>query len=87
MRITLLCLALLVGCSRSSDRCTDLRDHLIDTRLQGISGVDIAAHRAAMSQALGDDFVARCETTIAATERRCMLAADNSAAIDACRRR
>lgn len=68
------------ACSSSEDavdrrKCTQLRDHLIDLRLEGppVEGVDLAQHRAAMKQALGDDFISRCQQTMSIEQLRCAM--------------
>jgi hypothetical protein len=87
----LLAVTLLTACGSSSDvvdaaRCGRLRDHVVDLRLNGLTDVDVAAHRAVLQRALGDDFVASCQRTLTAAELTCMLEAPTSAQIEACRR-
>ena len=84
------------GCSHddSVDRakCVALRDHLIDLRVSSvattgedaISTTEIAAHRAAMKQALGDDFLARCEQRLDRHAIACNLAATDLDAASRC---
>ena len=74
-----------LGCRPGAQRCGELRDHVIDVRLDGVP--DPAAHRGAFAQAIGDDFVARCKDTITERELDCMLAAHDADAIAACGRR
>ncbi|MBA3541421.1 MAG: hypothetical protein H0T79_17550 [Deltaproteobacteria bacterium] len=52
----------LVGCVSDEaidgrKRCVALRDHVVELRLQGVPASDLAAHRDAMTRALGDAFV------------------------------
>jgi hypothetical protein len=42
--------------------CERLRDHLVELRLADASGVDLAAHREAMRSALGEGFIAGCQS-------------------------
>lgn len=82
-------LVVVVGCGLGhrvdARRCGELRNHVIDVRLDGVP--DAVAHRAAFAQAIGDDFVARCKDTITPRELDCMLAAHHADAIAACGRR
>lgn len=67
-------------------RCLRLRDHLVELRLGRIGNqpdVDVAAHRAAMTSALGERFVDRCQQ-LTSTEVKCSLAADDLQAAVAC---
>jgi hypothetical protein len=79
------------ACTSSNDdavdqrRCTQLRDHLIDLRLKGLEDVDIASHRRALTQALGDEFVASCQQSIAWGELKCMLDAADQETAESCR--
>jgi hypothetical protein len=85
-------LAIFTGCATSNDdvvdqrRCTQLRDHVVDLRLKGITDVDVVAHRAAFQQALGDDFIAKCQQSIEGAELTCMLDAADPTAVATCRR-
>jgi hypothetical protein len=46
---------------RADDKlCGALRDHLVDLRLANATGVDLAAHRQAMKEALGGEFLTSC---------------------------
>jgi hypothetical protein len=125
IRIFLVGIALVFGCSSNDDevtasRCTQLRDHLIDLRLNdAVAGkqmptitsgppirvpvargrtdskevpapqvinmpIDITAHRAAMKQALGDQFVDTCQHKMTAPQLKCLLAAETSSAASSC---
>jgi len=66
--------------------CTRLRDHLVDLRLEGVHGAaaDLATHREAMRQALGDDFVAACEASMSVAAISCAATASDLAAASAC---
>ena len=84
--------ASIAGCSGDDDAvqtvrpCEQLRDHLVDLRVEGVRGKpdEVAQHRAAMRQALGDNFVASCERQMAATEIDCASKAADFAAVTAC---
>lgn len=89
-----LLVGLLVGAACSSDdsvdrgKCTQLRDHLMDVRLQGpaVEGVDLAQHRAAMKQALGEQFVSQCEQKMSIGELRCAMKATELSGTSECAR-
>jgi hypothetical protein len=67
-------------------RCLALRDHLIDLRLSSAEqSVDVAAHRDAMKQALGETFVETCQQEVSADELNCGLSATDLSAASACR--
>jgi hypothetical protein len=72
----------------SEASCAEMRDHLIELRLRDAQGavphVDVAAHRAALSKALGDGFVESCHSTLTIAQARCALDARNSTAAAAC---
>ena len=70
--------------SASTRRCTMLRDHLVELRLASAQGVDHVAHRAAMQQALGDDFVTTCTSSLGEREIRCALDATDTATATSC---
>ena len=89
-------IASIAGCSGDDDTvvqrvrpCEQLRDHLVDLRVEGVRGKpdEVAQHRAAMRQALGDDFVASCERQMASTEVDCASKAADLAAVTACSHR
>lgn len=82
--------ALSSGCGQPGDevsaarqRCVELRDHLIDLRLKGVTGVDVAKHRQLMERALGEHFLAKCSDQ-SDEEVRCALTAPDFAAVAAC---
>ena len=67
-RRALLSVLVLVACSRdhgvTRQRCEQLRDHLVDLRLQQVTPdrpgdppLDLAAHRRALQRSLGEKFV------------------------------
>jgi hypothetical protein len=80
----------LAGCTSSEDgaaasrkRCVTLRDHLVELRLQGAGVDEVAAHRAAMQQALGDRFVEQC-MALPPKQIACALAAKDTASATSC---
>jgi hypothetical protein len=81
---------LTIGCTSSNNievdraHCTKLRDHLVDLRLQDATGVDRAAHRQAMKQALGDNFIASCTDRMTASQLTCGLVAKDLGAATSC---
>lgn len=67
-------------------QCLRLRDHLVELRLGSVRNqpdVDVAAHRAAMTSALGDRFVDSC-MQLTSAEVKCSLAATDVQAAVAC---
>ncbi len=80
-----------VGCGadeepESSPRataCERLRDHLIDLRLADAKHVDRAAHRDAMKQAMGGDFLASC-AKLDGAEIDCAVDAPDTTTASAC---
>jgi len=65
-------------------RCSALRDHLIDLRLQAANDlVDVKAHRKALQQALGADFVVHCRER-PLEEIRCALSAKDTSSVAEC---
>ncbi len=71
--------------SAAPTRCESLRAHLVELRLAGATHVDVAAHRAAMLDALGDSFLTDCQTKLSASEVDCALNAADSTAAAACK--
>jgi hypothetical protein len=80
------------GCASSDPetararQCAQARDHLLDLRLRGVAheGAEIvAAHRSAITQAMGTDFLDRCGD-LSVTVVNCTLAATDLAAASAC---
>lgn len=64
--------------------CERLRDHLIDLRLANLENVDLEAHRAALQHALGSDFLAACQKTMAPEEISCAIDATDAASAQRC---
>jgi hypothetical protein len=69
--------------SSRASLCERLRDHLIDLRLVDAKHVDLAAHRAAMKQAMGADFLASCGK-LDPSEISCSLGAPDTNTASAC---
>ena len=46
--------------------------------------INVEAHRAAMKQALGENFLGACQQKMTAAQIKCVLAANDSAAANAC---
>ena len=68
----------------AEDSCVQLRDHLVELRLESVSGIDnIAEHREAMRGALGVSFIERCRA-MPNRELKCALAATDSESVAAC---
>ena len=66
-------------------RCTDLREHVIDLRLQAIgSGEDIAAHRKAFEQTLGTKYVEGCVSSLSIAQVQCAMAAGDPTKVSVC---
>ena len=74
-----------MGCSAEDEQrpCDRLRQHIIDLRIDSVPEADRAAHRAAMSQALGTTLDAECKA-LTAKQFDCALAAKETAAIASC---
>lgn len=69
---------------RSAQRCKQLRDHLIELRVRAAPAIaQHDAHRAALEQALGNDFVDACRK-LPPGDVVCALNASDSAAADQC---
>lgn len=91
MRRYLVVLALIASCGGDDDAdavaretpCERLRDHLIDLRLADAKHVDQAAHRDAMKQAMGGDFLASC-AKLDRAEIDCALDAPDATTASAC---
>lgn len=58
-------------------QCEQLREHLVELRLQG-ANIDVAAHRAAIKQSLGENFVDTCTAQMTRDQVRCALAASDA---------
>jgi hypothetical protein len=68
--------------ARRRNRCSQLREHLVDTRLSNVT-VDRDQHRRALTNALGDQFIDEClGYSEAAVE--CGVAAQDSEAVADC---
>lgn len=69
-----------------AQRCVELRAHLVELRLAPITnlGKDLEQHRAALTQALGAEFLSSCATAMTDSQVACALAAKDLEAADAC---
>ena len=68
-------------------KCTKLRDHIVDLRLSDgdeVEGFDVAQHRAALTDALGDKFVADCANTMPIEQLRCEMKATDLRSASGC---
>jgi hypothetical protein len=80
----------IAACSDGSDpdvdrsTCERLCDHLIDVRLKDAPAADVVAHRAAMKQVLGENFITSCLKDLSPSQVKCALAATDHAAATAC---
>jgi hypothetical protein len=95
MRPIALVLCVLIGCGNGDDgglesadesptACERMRDHVIDLRLAGATGVDRAAHREALRSALGADFLDRCEQSMTSRQIDCVVFALDEETAAAC---
>jgi len=73
-------LAVVAGCADHGtvDRegCARLRDHVVDLRVADAAselGTDVAQHRRALNQALGEDFIASCVRSMSYEQLECSL--------------
>lgn len=86
----ILVLWILQGCSGTDSdeapeaQCARVRDHLIDLRLADATGIEPAAHREALRAALGEDFVARCTSSMTDQQVSCALNAVDTFTLNAC---
>ena len=85
-----LSVALAAACAAQEDeavatrnRCLKLRDHMVDLRVATATEVDVTKHREAMTNALGDDFVGRCQQ-LPAADIKCALASTDLSSAGAC---
>jgi hypothetical protein len=81
----------LAGCGSSDDfevnreSCERYRDHLVELRLRDTNpAIDTRPHRAAMKQALGDQFVATCQQQLTPEQLKCTMHAGDLASATAC---
>jgi hypothetical protein len=72
--------------SESVSPCERVRDHLIELRLEvaTLSHADVVQHRAAMRQAMGNEFVETCASERQNEQVQCALDARDFAAANAC---
>ncbi len=103
-------MVVVIGCTRdeavTANRCAQLRDHVIDTKLKTLANVgsasaiattgsdrrasepisasEVANHRAALQQALGEPYIANCVKNVASRQLTCALAASDAASLTAC---
>lgn len=69
------------------NRCAELRDHVVDLQLSNIhiaTGVDVEAHRKALTNALGEDFLSSCASKMEDAQVSCILDAKDQAAAQSC---
>lgn len=80
------------GCASTPDepelakrRCTNLRDHMIEMRMQMTAAPpkDLGSHREALKQALGNEFIETCQRQ-PVSEIDCALAAEDTESVAAC---
>ena len=67
-----------------TEQCERLREHLIDLRVANTGDIDVRAHRAAMEQALGTEFLTTCERSVSDRELACGLRAIDAQGALAC---
>lgn len=86
-------LLLCAGCGGEPDpvgesptvACEKYREHLLDVRIAKVSS-NRDAHRKALQNALGDDFVARCARTKTQADLDCEMKATTTERLRACRK-
>ena len=84
-------LAITLGCGSGDDetattsKCERVRAQIVELQLRDVAapGVDLAAHRATMTAALGDDFLSTC-SELSSSQVACVLASADSATATAC---
>lgn len=69
----------------SRARCVQLRERIVDLRVEGLPAGDVALHRQALLDSLGETFVEDCQRLTAA-EASCAFAASDSTSVAACAR-
>jgi len=92
MHILIIVVAFAAACSTrphetgiaDAELCGELRDHLVELRSSETGSIDIAAHRHALAQALGDTFVTSCAASLTVKQAKCALSADSIAAATEC---
>jgi thiamine pyrophosphokinase len=69
-----------------AQQCERLRDHLVDLRLSTATnlGKELEQHRAALTQALGPQFIETCTKSTSEAQVACVLAAQDSQAATDC---
>jgi len=67
-----------------TELCTELRDHLVELRASEAGGIDVAAHRIALAQAMGNGFVSSCTTSLTIKQVKCALSGGSLAAATEC---
>ena len=69
-----------------SDQCERLRDHLVALRLATATnlGKELEQHRAALTQALGPQFIETCTKNTSEAQLACALSAQDSQAATDC---
>lgn len=83
--------SLLLACASGEDApatvprrdCEQLREHLVELRLAGVT-TDREQHRRALEHSLGDDFLASCQA-LPRAHVQCARAAADTSALAACR--
>lgn len=70
---------------RSGRDCEQLRQHLVELRLQSVT-LDRDSHRAVIEASLGETFISTCVETMPRKQVRCGRAAKDAAALAACTR-
>lgn len=91
MRCLLVMVSFMLACASEGSeearahQCRQLREHLVDLRLAGAS-VDVEAHRATITRALGDRFLSRCATDLTDAQLKCALKASDSTTAMECTR-
>ena len=70
-------------------QCEQVREHLVDLRLETASGLtpqEVKQHRSALRASLDDGFLARCAETLTESQLSCIVDAKDAAAASACSR-
>ena len=89
MRALVLVVICTVACAQqgnatpSREQCQRLRSHVVELRLAGVSVAGTDSHRDALTRALGDEFVDKCQQ-LSMREVTCALAAKDSVSVTAC---